>query len=84
MLKCTPTTPMSSVGWLLSSSFNSDVNRSAHLNLMRPKPGCVRSLSYDPVDVWPRIRQSESTLALHSNQTSACFRVNTRIQGWQV
>ena len=40
----------------------------------------MRSLSYDPVSVWPRLRQSESTLALHSNQTSARFRVNIRIR----
>ena len=28
--------------------------------------GYVCSLSYDPVDVWPRIRQSESTLAFYT------------------
>ena len=40
---------------------------------------CAQS-SYDPVNVWRRIRQSKSTLALHSNQTSARFRVNNRIR----
>ena len=39
----------------------------------------MRSLSYDPVNVWPRIRQSESTLALYSSRKSACFKVNIRI-----
>ena len=41
------TIPMSSLG-CLSSFFNSDVNRSAHLNLTRDKSGHVRSLSYGP------------------------------------
>ena len=39
----------------------------------------MRSLRYDPGNVWPRIRQSESTLALYSSRTSACFKVNIRI-----
>ena len=49
---------------------------------IREKPGYVRSVSFDPsrVDVWPRIRQSKSTLAFCSNPTSARFRVNTRMQ----
>ena len=46
----------------------------------RTKPGYVRSLSYDPVDVWSRIRQSESALAFYSNPTSPSFRVNIRIR----
>ena len=33
----------------------------------RTKPGCVRSLGYDPVDAFPGIRESESNLALHRN-----------------
>ena len=32
----------------LASFFNSDVNNSAHLNLIREKSGHVRSLSYGP------------------------------------
>ena len=47
-LMSTLTTPMSSLGCLLSSFFNSDVNRSAHLNLKRDKSGHVLSLSYGP------------------------------------
>ena len=47
-LMSTRTTPMSSLGRLLSSFFNSDVKRSAHLNLTYDKSGQVRSLSYDP------------------------------------
>ena len=47
-LMSTLTSPMSSLGCLLSSFFNSDVNRSAHLNLTRDKSGHVRSLSYGP------------------------------------
>ena len=81
---------MSSLGCLLSSvlmstdrSLKSDERQiwtcTQSKLRSRTKPGCVRSLSYDPVNVWPRIRQSESTLALHSNQTSARFRVNIRI-----
>ena len=38
--------PMSSLSWLHSFFFNSDVNRSAHLNLTRDKSGHVHSLSY--------------------------------------
>ena len=55
-LMSTLTTPMSSLGCLLSSFFNSDVNKSAHLNLTRDKSGHVRSLSYGPepnLDVCP-------------------------------
>ena len=44
----TLTTPMSSLGCLLSFFLNSDVNRSAHLNLTTEKSGHVRSLSYGP------------------------------------
>ena len=33
----------------------------------RTKPGYLRSLSYDPVSVWPRIRQSESCFVLKLN-----------------
>ena len=47
-LMSTRTTPMSSLGCLLSSFLNSDVNKSAHLNLTRDKSGHVRSLSYSP------------------------------------
>ena len=47
-LMSTLTTPMSSLGCLLSSFFNSDVNRSAHVDLTREKSGHVRSLSYGP------------------------------------
>ena len=47
-LMSTLTTPMSSMSWLLSFFFSSDVNRSAHLNLTRAKSGHVRSLSYGP------------------------------------
>ena len=43
------------------------------------EPEYMHSLSYDPVSVWPRIRQSEFTLALYSSWTSVCFKVNTRI-----
>ena len=50
------TTPMFSLSWLLSSFFSSAVNRLAHLNLTRDESGYVRSLSYDPVSVWPRTR----------------------------
>ena len=61
----------------MTSFFYSDVNRSAHLvqqetNLemyavklqSKTKPGYVRSLSYDPVDAWPRIRYRANLLLL--------------------
>ena len=87
----TLTTPVSSLGWLLSSiTMSTDRLTSSDKReiwtcmqselFSRIKPGYVHSLSYDPVDVWPRIRYSESTLAFYSNQTSACFRVKIRIQ----
>ena len=47
-LMSTVTTPMSSLGCLLSSFFDSGVNRSAQLNLTRDKSGHVRSLSCGP------------------------------------
>ena len=44
-LMSTSTTPMYSSSSLLSSFFNSDVNRSGYLNMTRDKSGHVRSLS---------------------------------------
>ena len=55
-LMSTLATPMSSLSWLLSSFFNSDVNGSARLNLAGDGSGRVRSLGCDPVRVWPGIK----------------------------
>ena len=43
----TLTTPVLSLGWLLSSFFSSDVNRSAHI-IWREKSGHVRNLNRGP------------------------------------
>ena len=51
--------------------------------MVQNQPGYVRTLSYDPVKVWSRMRQSESTLSFCSNLTSVRFNVNIRTQIWQ-
>ena len=61
------TTPVSSLGWLLSSipmstdrvtsSDKREIWTCTQSKLWsRTKPGYERSLSYDPVNAWPRIR----------------------------
>ena len=45
----------------------------------KTKPGYVRSLRYDPVNIWSRICRGNSALAFSSDQTSARFRVNIKI-----
>ena len=55
-LMSTLTTPMSSLGCLLSSFFSSYVNRSARLGLAGEGSGLVLSLSCGPVNVWPGMR----------------------------
>ena len=65
-------------------SLNPTRDKSGHVHSLSygPEPNLdvyVRSLSYDPVSIWPRIWWSESTLALYSSQMSVRFRVNIRI-----
>ena len=87
----TLTTPVFSLGWLLSSIpmstdwlTSSDKRENWTCTQSRlqstTKPGYVHNVSYyNPVNVWPRIRQSGSALAFCSDHTSTRFRVNIRI-----
>ena len=52
--------------------------KSGHVRSLATVQNYVRSLSYDPVKVWPRMRQIESTLAFCSNPRPARFSVNIR------
>ena len=69
----TLTTPVSSLGWLLSSipmstdqltsSDKREIRTCTRSRLgSRTKPGHMRSLSYDPVNAWPRIKPRDLLL----------------------
>ena len=77
----------------LASFFSSDVNNWAHVNQVRDKSGHVHSPSYGPkpsLDMYAvratiqlifgqECGRGNSTLALSSDQASACFRVNSKV-----